>query len=104
MDETFTLNGEENVMVAVASSYKVCSKCSKQIKRKRFAEHFSICCPTKTCSEIFEEDTCGAKYETVKQHIKHCKYVEGKRHKLGTCELLYGEQPFNKWSCQKCSY
>ena len=65
--------GREEVRVAVASSYKVCSKCSKQIKRKRFAEHFSICCPTKTCSEIFEEKTCGAKYETVKQHIKHCK-------------------------------
>ena len=88
-------------------TYRNCSKCMKNVKRIRFAEHFKRCTPTKMCEEKNDDGTvCGVKYNTDRWHKNHCTRVEGKRHKDETCQRLYQVDPFVKWTCPqpRCGY
>ena len=100
---------DSEVKQNMQKSYRRCSKCMKNVKRVRFAEHLKRCTPLKICEETNDDGTvCGVKYNTEKWHKNHCKCVEGKRRKGGTCQRLYQIDPFVNWTCPKpgcgCGY
>ena len=89
----------ENVELqhTIADGYKKCPTCLKNIRRCRFMAHRSICGPKKKCDKTNDKNkVCGAKYVSQIQYTRHCMLVDGKRHKDGTCQKLFGIEPLPK--------